>query len=152
VFLDFVDRKYILRIHFQVDKRKFALGILFLGILSLRHSFLFLHHPLQFLFKICAMSSSSSSSSSSSLLNTLKVNPTSSQLSHFLSSLPQDSSIQMLNLIRYNPIALYPSDHPLHNSGISGAEAYKLYFKLTMKLFEDVGGKIVFFGEPQAGN
>jgi len=42
-------------------------------------------------------------------------------------SLPRDTPIHMLNLIRFRDLADYPAGHPNHGKGLSGREAYAIY-------------------------
>lgn len=65
-------------------------------------------------------------------------------------SLPQDEPIHMLNLLRFNAEAKYPSDHPNAAKGWSGAEAYEEYGRTSAKIFARVGGSLIWRGEMQA--
>ena len=60
-------------------------------------------------------------------------------------SLPRDQPIDMLNLIRLRKAALYPDGR-----GVSGAEAYAEYGRVSGPVFQRVGGEIVWRGTPQA--
>ena len=61
-------------------------------------------------------------------------------------SLPRDHPIEMLNLVKFRPNATYPDDHPLAQSGLSGAEAYAQYGRDTAPILKEVGGSILWRG------
>ena len=42
-------------------------------------------------------------------------------------SLPRDTPIRMLNLIKFKDLADYPAGHPNHGKGLTGREAYAIY-------------------------
>ncbi len=42
-------------------------------------------------------------------------------------SLPRDTPIRMLNLIKIKDLADYPEGHPNHGKGMTGREAYAIY-------------------------
>ena len=56
-------------------------------------------------------------------------------------SLPRDTPIHMLNLIRLKALAAYPEDHPDHGKGLSGLDAYRAYGRTSAEIFKRVGGK-----------
>lgn len=60
--------------------------------------------------------------------------------------LPRDRPIEMLNLVRFREKAEYPSDHPLANEGLSGAEAYARYGSESGPVFARLGGQIIWRG------
>jgi uncharacterized protein (DUF1330 family) len=64
-------------------------------------------------------------------------------------SLPRDTPIHMLNLIRLRERAEYPADHPDHGKPISGLEAYRAYGRTSGPVFKRVGGRQVWAGKPQ---
>jgi uncharacterized protein (DUF1330 family) len=64
-------------------------------------------------------------------------------------SLPRDTPIEMINLLRYRDRAAYPADHPCAALGLSGAEAYKHYGAESGPVFARVGGTIVWSGRPE---
>lgn len=64
-------------------------------------------------------------------------------------SLPRDTPILMLNMLRYKDIATYPEGHPLHDQGLSGAEAYKEYMRTSGPVFAGVGGEMTPLGSYQ---
>jgi uncharacterized protein (DUF1330 family) len=64
--------------------------------------------------------------------------------------LPRDEPINMLNLLRFNDAAAYPSDHPNAAHGWSGKRAYAEYGKTSGPIFQRVGGKIIWRGKMQA--
>lgn len=57
----------------------------------------------------------------------MSIDPSRSQFKRFAVDFPQDAPIQMLNLIRFKPLATYPMGHPLHNVNVTGREAYATY-------------------------
>lgn len=65
-------------------------------------------------------------------------------------SLPRDVPINMLNLLRFNEVANYPSDHPNAAHGWSGARAYQEYGKTSGPIFQRVGGTIIWRGKMEA--
>ncbi len=76
------------------------------------------------------------------------VDPEQAQFEAF-KDLPRDRPIQMLNLVRFREKAAYPADHPLHDAGLSGAEAYATYGKASGPIFGRVGGEIIWRGDFQ---
>jgi uncharacterized protein (DUF1330 family) len=65
-------------------------------------------------------------------------------------ALPRDMPIHMLNLLRFRDQAAYPSDHPLADKGLSGAQAYAEYGRTSGPIFARVGGAIVWRGHMEA--
>lgn len=65
-------------------------------------------------------------------------------------SLPRDTPINMLNLIRFHEHAQYPADHANAVHGWSGARAYAEYGKTSGPIFAGVGGTIIWRGEMQS--
>ncbi|WP_420430163.1 DUF1330 domain-containing protein [Hyphobacterium sp.] len=59
-------------------------------------------------------------------------------------SLPRDEPVEMLNLIRLHDKAAYPDGRTA-----SGVDAYAEYGRRSGPVFQRVGGKIVWRGEPQ---
>ncbi|MAL95560.1 MAG: DUF1330 domain-containing protein [Haliea sp.] len=72
------------------------------------------------------------------------VDPTREQFDHF-KSLPRDTPIWMLNLIRLNARVRYPDGEE-----VSGAEAYTRYGRDSGPVFRRLGGSIVWRGRPEA--
>ncbi|HET6971232.1 MAG TPA: DUF1330 domain-containing protein [Phenylobacterium sp.] len=64
-------------------------------------------------------------------------------------SLPRDQPIHMLNLVRLKAKAEYPIGHPDHGKAISGAEAYRAYGRAIGPVFEKLGARQVWAGQPQ---
>lgn len=64
-------------------------------------------------------------------------------------TLPRDRPIHMLNLIRLKPKAEYPQGHPEHGKDISGAEAYRAYGQGIGRVFDKLGARQVWAGDPQ---
>jgi uncharacterized protein (DUF1330 family) len=65
-------------------------------------------------------------------------------------SLPRDVPINMLNLLRFNEVAIYPPEHPNAAIGWSGARAYQEYGKTSGPIFQRVGGTIIWRGKMEA--
>ncbi len=59
-------------------------------------------------------------------------------------SLPRDTPIQMLNLIKFRDLAEYPPDHPNHGKGLTGREAYAIYGKAFQALVADDGAAMIW--------
>ena len=77
------------------------------------------------------------------------IDPTRAQFDAF-KALPRDTPIQMLNMIRFKPLADYPKDHPNHGKGLTGAEAYAEYGREADPHLSELGGRRVFSGIPEA--
>ncbi len=73
------------------------------------------------------------------------IDPTRAQFDAF-KDLPRDQPIEMLNLLRFKDVADYPAHHPLHDTGLSGADAYKNYGAETGPILNKVGGAVVWRG------
>jgi uncharacterized protein (DUF1330 family) len=73
------------------------------------------------------------------------IDPTREQFEAF-KSMPRDTPIQMLNLVRLRDVAAYPADHALAAKGLSGVEAYKTYGSKTGAILNNVGGSILWRG------
>lgn len=65
-------------------------------------------------------------------------------------SLPRDTPINMLNLVRFRDMAAYPDDHDHARKGWSGARAYEEYGITSGPIFQRVGGHIVWRGQLEA--
>ncbi|MCT2558183.1 DUF1330 domain-containing protein [Tsuneonella sp. YG55] len=61
-------------------------------------------------------------------------------------SLPRDTPIHMLNLLRYRDEAEYPDGHPNAQKGWSGRRAYEEYGRTSGPIFRRVGGTLVWRG------
>lgn len=68
----------------------------------------------------------------------------------YFKTLPRDTPIEMLNLIRFKDRASYPDGHNQSGKELSGLDAYKLYGKESGPIFERVGGSIIWRGHMQA--
>ncbi|MHA6491882.1 DUF1330 domain-containing protein [Pseudomonas borbori] len=68
------------------------------------------------------------------------LNPTAEQLSAFAATVPDDTPILMLNLLRFQAQAAYPagSDQP----ACSGREAYARYSRVALGKVRGVGGEV----------
>ncbi|HWD29257.1 MAG TPA: DUF1330 domain-containing protein [Rhizomicrobium sp.] len=77
------------------------------------------------------------------------IDPTREQFKAFMQGAPQDTPIHMLNLIRLRVLAAYPEDHPLHDKGLTGLEAYREYGRTSAQVFKRVGGRQVWVGHPE---
>ena len=76
------------------------------------------------------------------------VDPSRAQFDAF-KALPRDEPIQMLNLIRFKPLADYPEGHPDHGKGVSGADAYRAYGRGLAPFLGKLGGRQVWAGRPE---
>ncbi len=72
------------------------------------------------------------------------IDPNKEQFEYF-KSLPRDTPIMMLNLIRLNDVASYKDGR-----NATGAEAYKNYGKESGPIFSGVGGEIIWRGQPES--
>lgn len=72
------------------------------------------------------------------------IDPNRDQFEYF-KSLPRDTKVLMLNLIRLNDQAKYEDGREA-----SGAEAYKSYGECSQPIFDKVGGSIIWRGKPEA--
>ncbi|EBA07386.1 DUF1330 domain-containing protein [Sagittula stellata] len=73
------------------------------------------------------------------------VDPTRTQFDIF-KGLDRDEPCEMLNLVRLRDRAAYPVDHPLHGTGLTGAEAYARYGAESGPVLAKVGGHILWRG------
>lgn len=71
------------------------------------------------------------------------VDPTREQFDQF-KSLPRDTPIMMLNLIRLNPSATYSNGEV-----VTGAKAYARYGRESGPIFQRLGGSIIWRGRPE---
>ena len=78
------------------------------------------------------------------------VNPTREQFKAIF-GLPLDQPVEMLNLLRFKPLAQYAPGDPEHREqpAISGAEAYARYSAAATPIFERVGGSQLWIGRPE---
>lgn len=74
----------------------------------------------------------------------MHIKPTPTQFAH-QKSLPRNTPLTMLNLIRLNPIARYPN-----TTTVTGLEAFQRYSELSAPLFQRVGGEVIWRGAPSA--
>ena len=65
-------------------------------------------------------------------------------------SLPRDTPINMLNLVRYRDLAAYPEGHEHAGKGWTGARAYEEYGTTSGPIFERLGGQILWRGKLEA--
>ena len=65
-------------------------------------------------------------------------------------SLPRDTPINMLNLVRYRDLAAYPDGHEHAGKGWTGARAYEEYGTTSGPIFERLGGQIIWRGKLEA--
>ena len=77
------------------------------------------------------------------------INPTREQFKAIF-ALPLDAPVQMLNLLRFNPIARYAPDDPEFGAEpVSGRAAYAQYSQEAAPAFAAVGGKQVWIASPE---
>ncbi len=72
------------------------------------------------------------------------IDPAREQFDQF-KSLPRNTKIMMLNLIRLNDKALYQDGREA-----TGAQAYANYGKHSSPIFSKVGGTVIWRGEPES--
>ena len=68
----------------------------------------------------------------------------------FFKSLPRDMPINMLNLLRFRDVAVYPAGHSHADKGLSGAQAYAEYGRTSAPIFSRVGGTVIWRGHMEA--
>mgnify|MGYP001048164273 CR=1 FL=1 len=73
------------------------------------------------------------------------IHPRRNQMEEVISKVPKGIPVVMLNMLRFKERAKYPDG----KSDISGREAYEKYSKEAFKHVNDIGGKVVWFGEAQ---
>jgi uncharacterized protein (DUF1330 family) len=78
-------------------------------------------------------------------MSDIHIDPTREQFDAF-KAMPRDTSIQMLNLVRLRDLAIYPADHTLAGSQLSGVQAYQNYGAETGPILHKVGGSILWRG------
>jgi len=61
-------------------------------------------------------------------------------------SLPRDTPINMLNLVRFLDVAEYPEGHALAGDALSGAQAYANYGAASGPVLHRVGGQVIWRG------
>lgn len=59
-------------------------------------------------------------------------------------SLPRDTPIHLLNMIRYRDVAAYPEGHVLAGQGLSGEAAFAEYLARVVPFIERLGGGLVW--------
>ncbi|UTW56889.1 DUF1330 domain-containing protein [Kordiimonas sp. SCSIO 12610] len=64
-------------------------------------------------------------------------------------NLPRDVPVNMINFLRFRKHARYEDGHELAGNNLSGAEAYANYGRESGPIFQRVGGKIIWRGEPK---
>lgn len=75
------------------------------------------------------------------------LNPSRDQLAVFAQQMPDDTPILMLNLLRFQATADYPSDSG--HSPCSGREAYKRYSRTALGKVQGVGGRVELMAAAQ---
>jgi uncharacterized protein (DUF1330 family) len=60
--------------------------------------------------------------------------------------LPRDAPVNMLNLVRFRPLAAYPEGHANAGKGMTGADAYAAYGRDSDPIFSRLGGKVIWRG------
>ena len=75
------------------------------------------------------------------------VDPNPQRLPEIMASLPDDTPIVMLNLLRFNDIARYKDGE----AGYSGRVAYQKYSDVAFGKVRGVGGELVWKGKALAG-
>ncbi len=65
-------------------------------------------------------------------------------------ALPRDTPINMLNLISFNKLAIYPDAHEHAGKDWTGVRAYEEYGLSSAPIFKQVGGSIIWRGQMEA--
>ena len=76
------------------------------------------------------------------------IDPTRESLENLKQSVPMDKPVTMLNLLRFNEQAAYPSDSA--HAPCSGREAYKRYSETAFAKLGEVGARPVWMGKALA--
>lgn len=61
-------------------------------------------------------------------------------------ALDRNEPIEMLNLVKFRPMAAYPADHELAAAGLTGAQAYRNYGAETAPIIARLGASILWRG------
>ncbi len=61
-------------------------------------------------------------------------------------SLPRDVPVHLLNMIRYRDLADYPAGHGHADQGLSGAQAFAIYFERLLPVLDQLGAGMVWEG------
>ncbi len=77
------------------------------------------------------------------------VDPERAQFEAF-KALDRDHPIEMLNLVKFRPLAAYPTDHELAGAGMTGAQAYRNYGAETAPIIARLGASILWRGAFQS--
>ncbi len=72
------------------------------------------------------------------------INPDHGQLRALL-AIDGAGSLQFVNLLAYHRQAVYPADHELAGSGLSGADAYALYGLVALEQVTRRGGRLTLY-------
>jgi uncharacterized protein (DUF1330 family) len=73
------------------------------------------------------------------------VDPDRAQFEAF-KAMDRNTPINMLNLVQFHDTATYPADHPLAQSGLTGAQAYKNYGISSGPVMARVGAEVIWRG------
>lgn len=76
------------------------------------------------------------------------VDPDRAQFEAF-KDLNRDDPIEMLNLVKFRPKALYPADHALADAALTGAQAYRNYGAETAPILARLKASILWRGDFQ---
>lgn len=72
------------------------------------------------------------------------INPDHGQLRALL-AIDGTGPLQFVNLLAYRHQAVYPADHELAGSGLSGADAYSLYGLVALEQVTRRGGRLILY-------
>ncbi len=73
------------------------------------------------------------------------INPTRESLMRFKESLPKNTPIVMLNLLRFRDKARYPQGSSFE--GCSGRQAYRRYSDIALEKLYEIGGKPIWMSK-----
>ena len=76
------------------------------------------------------------------------IDPTRESLENLKQTAPMDKPVTMLNLLRFNEQAAYPSDSA--HTACSGREAYRRYSGTALAKLEEIGARPVWMGKALA--
>jgi uncharacterized protein (DUF1330 family) len=68
--------------------------------------------------------------------------PTEEQMKTLLDG-EQKGPFHFVNLLKFKPLASYPSDHPLAGENVSGADAYRTYGAVAHEHVTKRGGRLI---------
>ena len=77
------------------------------------------------------------------------INPTPEKLQAFMTAVPDDTPLVMINLLKYRKEAAYPPEY--EGKPCSGREAYQTYSAAAIGYVTAVNGRVLWLGQVQLG-